>query len=151
MRDLDCIGRNMHWLALGTLVATGLALAIKPAHAGCEQGVGYGKLVPGCETLGAARVAAQPVNKCFHGAWFSSDALRACTPGARFADDFKIGVHQSSTWMGNTFIHMGNAESEATLSQCFNTLQRSAELNAAQHRSGTHWFSARSLGLPRCN
>ena len=174
MRDLDCIGRHMHWLALGTLVATGLALAIKPAHAGCEGGVGQGNLSPGCVTVEAEKVAKRASNACFHGRWFSADAWRACTPGARFADDFAIGVHQSLTFfdcshpeapqhrelwralchgqrIGPVPMHDGNAGAEASLSRCFNTLQRSAELNAAQHRSGTHWFSARSLGLPRCN
>ena len=152
MRDLDCIGRNMHWLALGTAVAIVASLAFVPhAHAGCEGGVGQGNLSPGCITIEAEKAAKRASNACFHGRWFSADAWRACTPSARFADDFKIGVHQSSTWMGDRFVHMGNAEAEASLSRCFDTLGRSSELNAAQHQSGTHWFSARSLGLPRCN
>lgn len=131
----------------------GIALSLcicTPVYAGCEQGVGYGKLVPGCETARAAQIAARPSSQCFHGSWFSADALRACTPGAHFADDFRIGVHQSSTWMGDRLMHMGNAEAEATLSRCFNTLRRAPELNAAQHQSGTRWFPARSLGLPTC-
>lgn len=133
------------------------------------------KLDPNCITANAARIAAIPSNECFRGTdWVSADSLRACTPGARFADDFGIRVHESSTWFncghpdapkdtqkfknlchnhawaGPKMESPHSPEADAILLSCYNRFPIAGKLRAAMHGQGLHLFMARQLGLPRC-
>jgi len=160
-KHLDYMGRNMHWFAIGAAAAVIGALFFMPQHAradSCDGGIGHGKLSKGCVAVEAEAIAKKPSTLCYHGKHVSADGWRACTPGARFADDFQVCVHSSSTWLQypdepvSHFDHWGNATADASMARCYSTLRRSKELLAATHRrsDSSKCFSARSLGLPPC-